>query len=97
MSLKVVDCFRRNDMKWLEIRHKYPDKFILISDIKEEKISESTYRILEGTVLKVSDDPKEIRSAYKDFKKQGKNVLYSLPTTPDDFIVENVPFMGILA
>ncbi|HPB82763.1 MAG TPA: hypothetical protein PK200_12060, partial [Spirochaetota bacterium] len=93
-----VACrYRRYSVKWKEIHHKYPGKFILIGDVIEEKISESTFRIVEGTVLEVSDDPKVIRSAYKELKEQGKNVLYSIPATPDDFIVENVPFMGILS
>lgn len=82
-------------MKWSDIRKKYPGKFILIGDIVEEKISDSRYRILEGNVLKVSDDIKEIRYAYQELKERGENVLYSLPST-DDFIVENIPIMSIL-
>jgi hypothetical protein len=83
-------------MKWLEIRRQYPDKFILLSDIVEEKITDTKFRILEGRIIKVSDDPKEIRKAYQDYKKKGVNVIYSLPSTPQDFIVENVFFAGIL-
>ncbi len=83
-------------MKWSEIRSRYPDKFILLGDIVEEKISETKYRIMEGNILKVSDDAKEIRGFYQDYKNKGINVIYSLPSTPQDFIVENVLFMGIL-
>ena len=59
-------------MKWLEIRKKYPDKFILIGDIVEEKISDTQSKILEGKILKVSDDGREIREAYQQHKKKGK-------------------------
>jgi len=83
-------------MKWSEIRREYPGKFILLGDISEEKISDTTCRILEGKILKISDDAKEIRDAYRDYKKKGMNVIYSLPNTSEDFIIENVPFMGIL-
>jgi hypothetical protein len=83
-------------MQWLEIRKQYPSAFILLGDLIEEKISETHYKILEGTVLKVSDDAKEIREAYQRYHKQGMQVIYALPSTPQDFIVENVPFMGIL-
>jgi hypothetical protein len=83
-------------MKWSEIRQKHPNKFILIGDIVEEKISENKYRILEGKILKVSIDGKEIRLAYQQHKKRGTNVLFSLPTTPIDFIIEDVPVKGIL-
>jgi len=83
-------------MKWLEIRKKYPDKFILIGDIVEEKISETQSIILEGTILRVSNNGKEIREAYREFKKKGREVLFSLPTTPDEFIVDNSPFKGII-
>ncbi len=83
-------------MKWSEIRKKYPNKFILIGDISEEKISKTKFRILEGKILEVSENGKDIRQAYQKYKKQGINVLYSLPTTPQDFIVENIPFKGIL-
>jgi ACT domain-containing protein len=38
-------------MKWTEIRQKHPNKFILIGDVVEEKISETKYRILEGNIL----------------------------------------------
>ncbi len=83
-------------MKWSEIRKQYPDKFILIGDLVEEKISETQSKIIEGNILKISDDGKEIRQAYQQYKQKGMNVLYSLPTTPEEFIVENVPFKGIL-
>ena len=83
-------------MKWSEMRKKYPDKFILIGDLVEEKISESQSKIIEGEILKVSDDGKEIREAYQQYKQKGIEVLYSLPTTSEEFIVENVPFKGIL-
>ena len=83
-------------MKWSEIRKHYPNKFILIGDILEEKISETQSKIIEGKVLKISDNGKEIRQAYQQYKRKGLNVLYSLPITPEEFIVENVPFKGIL-
>lgn len=83
-------------MKWSEMRKKYPDKFILIGDLVEEKISETQSKIIEGEILKVSDDGKEIREAYQQYKQKGIEVLYSLPTTSEKFIVENVPFKGIL-
>lgn len=83
-------------MKWSEIRREYPEKFILLGDISEEKISETAYRVLEGKILKISDNAKEIRDAYQDCRKKGMNVIYSLPGTSEDFIIENVPFMGIL-
>ena len=82
-------------MKWTEIRQKHPNKFILIGDVVEEKISETKYRILEGNILKVSEDGKEIRKAYQQHKQKGMNVLFSLPTTPMDFIIEDVPVKGI--
>lgn len=83
-------------MKWSEMRKKYHDKFILIGDLVEEKISETQSKIVEGKILKVSDDGKEIREAYQQYKQKGIEVLYSLPTTSEEFIVENVPFKGIL-
>ncbi len=83
-------------MKWIEIREQYPDKFILLGDIVEEKITDTKFRVLEGRIIKVSDDPKEIRKAYQDHKRKGVNVIYALPGTPNDFIVENVFFAGIL-
>jgi len=83
-------------MKWSEIQRQYPDKFILLGDISEEKISETKSRITEGKILKISDDGKEIRKAYQEYRKKGMNVIYSLPGTPHDFIIENVLFMGIL-
>ena len=60
------------------------------------KVSERTSRIITGQVLKVSDDAQEIRQFYQDYKKQGLDVIYALPSTPTDFIVENVLFMGML-
>lgn len=83
-------------MKWSEIRRQYPNKFILVGDIIEEKISETKSKILEGNVLKVTEDGREIRKVYQQYKKRGVNVLYSLPTTPEEFIIEDVPFKGIV-
>ncbi len=83
-------------MKWSDIRMQHPGKFILLGNIKEEQLSDSMYRILEGTVLRTSDNAKEIRTAYKDCKNKGMQVLFSLPGTPQDFIVEDVLFMGML-
>jgi len=83
-------------MKWSEIRSQHPDKFILIGDIVEERISGSKSKILEGNILEVTDDGKAIRKAYRTFRDKGCNVIYSLPTTPSEFIVEDVPIKGIL-
>lgn len=83
-------------MKWHEIRHLHPGKFILILVEKEEKISENEYRILSGEVIETSTDLKHILKAYQEEKEKGQNVLYALPSTPGEFIVENVPFMGII-
>ena len=81
-------------MKWTEIRQKHPNKFILIGDVVEEKISATKYKILGGNILRVSKDGKEIRKAYQEHKKKGINVLFSLPTTPMNFIIENVNIQG---
>lgn len=83
-------------MKWTDIKKKYPDKFILLTDMEEVKISETESRILGGNVVEASDDLKSIMVKYQQYKELGKNVIYSLPTTPEDFVIENVPFMGIL-
>jgi UDP-2,3-diacylglucosamine pyrophosphatase LpxH len=83
-------------MKWSEIRKQYPDKFVLIGDIVETKISKTKSKILEGNILEISDDGKEIFNAYRKYKKKGTNVLFSLPTTPSEFIVEDVAIKGIL-
>ncbi len=82
-------------MKWSEIKNQYPNKFILIGDIGEERISESQSKIIEAKVLEIRDTGKGIMQAYRRYKQQGMNVLYSLPTTPEEFIVKNVPFKGI--
>ncbi|MDM8560760.1 hypothetical protein [Candidatus Parabeggiatoa sp. HSG14] len=83
-------------MKWAKIKALYPDKFILLGNIKEEPISSNKSKILEGEIMMVSEDAKEIRQAYQMYSHQGKEVLYSLPSTPAEFIVENVPLKGIL-
>jgi hypothetical protein len=83
-------------MKWNKIKQLHPDKFILIRIEKEEKISENEFRIISGDVIETSTDLKQIMKSYQEEKEKGKNVLYSLPSTPDDFIVENVPLMGIV-
>ncbi len=83
-------------MIWKEIRQKHPNQFILLGDLDEEEISKNKFRIRGGNILKVSDDPVEIRKAYREFRLEGKNVLYSVPGTPDEFIVEDIPSKGVL-
>ncbi len=83
-------------MKWSTIRQKHPNKFILLGDLIEEPISTTQSQIVEGKILAVSDSGKEIRQKYRKYKNEGINVLYALPTTPPEFIVENVPLKGIL-
>ncbi|RKZ52051.1 MAG: hypothetical protein DRR16_06815 [Candidatus Parabeggiatoa sp. nov. 3] len=83
-------------MKWAQIKTLYPDKFILLGNLIEESISSNQFKILEGDILMVSEDAKEIQKAYQTYNRQGKEVLYSLPSTPKEFIVENVPLKGIL-
>jgi hypothetical protein len=83
-------------MQWTEIRRQYPDKFILLGELVEEKISDTTCRIVAGDILQVSDNAKEIRKTYQEYTQRGKSVIYALPGTPEDFIVEDVPFMGLL-
>ena len=55
-------------------------------------MSETHSKILEGTVLKISDNGKEIRQVYQEYKHKGREVLYSLTSTPEEFIVENIPY-----
>lgn len=83
-------------MKWSAIKRQYPDKFILIGDIIEEQISENKSKILEGKVLEISDNGKDIMKAYQNYKKKGYEVLYSLPSTQEEFIIRNVPTKRIL-
>ena len=84
------DILSDHDMKWQEIRGKYPDKFILIGELVEEKLSDSHSRALAGRVLQVTDNAKDIQQAYRKCQQQGMEVLYALPSTPQDFIVENI-------
>ena len=63
-------------MQWSEIRKQYPSKFVLLGEIVEEKMSETQSKILEGTVLKISDNGKEIREVYQEYKHKGREVLY---------------------
>jgi len=79
-------------MEWVKIKTLYPDKFILLGNIKEKPLYSNKFKILEGDILMVSEDAKEIRKAYQEYNRQGKEVLYSLPSTPEEFIVENVLF-----
>ena len=81
-------------MKWTDIHKQYPNRFVLLGNIVEEKISNIKTRIIEGTVIDVFDNGKDIRSAYRSHKQKGEDVLYSLPTTSEEFIVENIPFKG---
>ena len=83
-------------MQWTEIRQQHPNTFILLGDLVEEKISDTKCRIVAGDVLQVSDNAKEIREAYQRCIQEGKSVIYALPGTPEEFIVEDVPFMGLL-
>ncbi len=83
-------------MKWPEIKKQHPDKFILIGDIVEEQISANQSKVIEAEILEVHDDGKKVMKAYSEYKQKGLNVLYTLPTTPEEFIVKNVPFKGIL-
>ncbi|HAI69490.1 MAG TPA: hypothetical protein DCM38_08650 [Gammaproteobacteria bacterium] len=83
-------------MKWTQIKTLYPNQFILLGNLVEESISSNQFKILEGDILMVSEDAKEIQKAYQTYNRQGKEVLYSLPSTPEEFIVENVPLKGIL-
>ena len=83
-------------MNWLKIKQLYPNKFLLLGNLVEKPISANKFKILEAEVLMVSDNAKEIQKAYQDYNHQGKDVLYSLPNTPEEFIVENEVFKGII-
>lgn len=82
-------------MQWIDIKNQYPNQFILIGNLIEEKISTSKTKIVAGDVLQVSNDPKVIRDHYQMSKNSGQNVLFTLPSTPTELIVENIPFKGI--
>jgi len=83
-------------MKWSDIKTLHPDKFILLGNLVEEQVSSNKFKILEGEVLMVSENIEEIRQAYQTYSQQGKEVLYSIPSTPIEFIVENQLLKGIL-
>ena len=81
-------------MKWSDIHKKYPNQFVLLGDIVEEKISDFKSKVIAGTVLGVFNDGKATREAYRKHKALGEDVLYSLPTTTENFTIENIPFKG---
>jgi hypothetical protein len=81
-------------MKWKDIHKQYPDQFVLLGNIVEEKLSGLKSRIIEGSVFEVFDNGHDVRKAYREYKKKGERVVYSLPTTSGDFIIEYVPFKG---
>lgn len=83
-------------MQWQDIKTKYPNQFILLGNLVEKRLSESTTQIIAGDVLQVSDDPKVIREAYRHHKQAGQDVLFTIPSTPTELIVENVPMKGML-
>ncbi|BBL75030.1 hypothetical protein [Methylomagnum ishizawai] len=83
-------------MKWLDIKTQYPHQFILLGNLVEQRLSPSRSQIMEGEVLQVSDDPKAIWEAYRKFKQAGREVLFALPSTPLEFIVEDIPVKGVL-
>jgi hypothetical protein len=84
-------------MKWIEIRHKFPGKFILLGNIEEKRIREDCFQVMGGDILLVTDDPQMVLKAYKKHKTKGEDVLYSLPSTPDEFMVEEKAFLGMLS
>ncbi len=83
-------------MEWKDIKRKYPDQFILIGNVVEKKIDRNKVKILSGNVLKTSFDGKEIRSAYREYREKGIEVLYSIPSTPEEFVMRLIPLKGIL-
>lgn len=76
-------------MKWTDIHKQYPNRFVLLGNIVEEKISEFKSKVVSGTVIEVFENGSHIRSAYRAHKKRGEDVLYSLPTTTAELFVEN--------
>jgi hypothetical protein len=83
-------------MEWSKIKKLYQGKFILLGNPVEKNISKNKFKILGGDILMVSEDAKEIRKAYQEYNQKGKEVLYSLPSTPEEFIVEDIPLKGFL-
>jgi len=83
-------------MNWQDIKTQYPNQFILLGNLVEKRLSESKTQILAGEILLVSDDAKAIREAYRKFKLAGQDVLFTLPSTPTELVVENIPMKGIL-
>lgn len=79
----------------VDIKKQYPNKFLLIGDIVEEQISDNQSKIIDANVLEIRDSGKAIMQAYRQYKERATNVLYSLPTIPEEFIVRNVPFKGL--
>lgn len=77
-------------MQWSAIRHQYPNQFILIGNVVEQQLNDNKCRIIAGDLIDVSDDAKTIQNLYQQHKRQGDNVLYALPTTTDEFIVEDI-------
>ncbi len=82
-------------MKWADIKKQYPNKFLLLGDLVEEHISDNQSKILEATVLEIRETGQDIMQAYRRYKQEGKEVLYALPSTPEEFIIRDVPFKGV--
>lgn len=83
-------------MEWSEIRRRHPGKFVLLGDVEEQRMDAERFRVRGGTVLLATDDPQMLFKAYRERKGRGENVIYALPATPEEFIVEEKAILGVL-
>jgi hypothetical protein len=70
---------------WFTSEKRRAEEACLINNSSLAPFSLLLHFLLEGNILEMSDDGKEIFNAYRRYKKKGMNVLFSLPKTDSEF------------
>ncbi len=80
-----------------DIRALSPDKFLLLENYEEREISDTAVEVTGAESFQAYNSLREVFTAYRKLKSEGRNVVFCTPLYQDSFILERQPSARILA
>ena len=91
-SYSVVMNFK----SFKEIRHSYPDEFLILIEPEEKRIDQRWIEITGAQEVYAYKSGQEMLDSYRKLKKEGKRVRFCTPNYKESFPVEQIPALGAL-
>lgn len=79
-----------------EIRKRHPDKFLVLLNCVEERVSSNSIRIVDAEEARAFETFQDMYRAYKVLRKENRATRFCTPAYIDELVLEQIPSLGVM-